>query len=302
MTPLRHILITLVLSLCACSIHARADQVAPAPNPRAAADALFDRAAELLPKDPAASKSLFTRAAAAYERLIPLSEGQLDRASLSYNAGAAHQLAGDTGRAVLAFRRAQLLAPITPGLSERLAAARAQASGSPETVAAAPTTDTSQWLLDLARSIPRSIRWGVLAAASTLFWLLLLLRITIPAGAALRPRPLHLWIPAIICLLTLPTIAALWRADSLARRDAVILVETTPRSQPDDRIGAPSTTAPFKTGRELHILEETSGGDGQPWLRVSESREADPEAAPIWIPASAAARVLDQNTQLLDSH
>ena len=43
--------------------------------------------------DPAASKSLFTRAAAAYEQLIPLSEGQLDRASLSYNAGAAHQLA-----------------------------------------------------------------------------------------------------------------------------------------------------------------------------------------------------------------
>lgn len=305
MISLRAILLLLALTIGTLSAtpQARANSVGAAPAARAAADLLFDRAVELLPKDPATAKALFARTAAHYEHLSTVTSDQSTRASLLYNAGAARQLAGDNGRAVLNFRRAHLLVPITPGLSERLAAARTEVAGAaPPTTAAAPAANSYEWLLDVARSIPRSIRWSVFACSYGLLWAMIFARIVAKsAGSSFRPHVLLLWIPGTICLLSIPAIATLWYSDALARRDIVILSETIARSEPDDRIGTPAATAPFKPGRELRILEERSGGDGQPWLRVSESTSADAESTPAWIPASAAARVLDHFTPMLDA-
>ncbi len=273
----------------------RADTAAPPPTPRAAADALFDRASDLLAKDPAAAKSLFSRAAAAYEQLLPTSHAQFELASLSYNAGAARQLAGDTGQAVLHFRRTQLLAPITSGLRERLAAARAEANGSSATTASAPPPDAWQSTLDMAVSLPRSPFCIALLACYILFWSILLLRIIMPTHARFRPRATLLWIPTICFLLCAPAVAWPIYRDSIAQGEIVILSETIPRAEPDDRIGGPATTAPFKPGRELRVIDDRAGGDGQHWLRVAEpGSAADPLSVPIWIPAAAAARVLDR--------
>lgn len=276
------------------SVTLRAEPAASPPNPRAAADTLFDRAAELLAKDPAAAKSLFSRAAAAYEQLLPAAHAQFERAALSYNAGAARQLAGDTGQAVLHFRRAELLAPITSGLRERLAAARAEASGSP-TAVAAPTPDAWQSTLDIASSLPRSPFWIALLACYVLFWVILFLRIIMPAHMPFRPRTGQLWIPTVVFLLCAPAVAWPVYRDTAAQSEIVVLSETIPRAEPDDRIGGPATTAAFKPGRELRVIDARLGGDGQQWLRVAEpGSAADPASVPIWIPASAAARVLDR--------
>ncbi len=297
------VLLALAIGTLFSTPQTHANSVGAAPAARAAADLLFDRSVELLPKDPASAKALFARTAAQYEHLSTVTTDQSTRASLFYNAGAARQLAGDNGRAILNFRRAQLLAPITPGLSERLAAARAEATGATTpTTASAPAANSYQWLLDFARSVPRSIRWTFFACSYVVFWTMLLVRIVArSAGSSLRPHALLLWIPGIICLLSIPTIATLWYTDSLARQDIVILSETIARSEPDDRIGVPAATSPFKPGRELHILEERSGGDGQPWLRISESLFAEADSAPAWIPASVAARVLDHSAPVLDA-
>ena len=273
----------------------RADTAAPPPTPRAAADALFDRASDLLAKDPAAAKSLFSRAAACYEQLLPTSHAQLEHASISYNAGTARQLAGETGQAVLHFRRAQLLAPITSGLRERLAAARAEANGSPATTASAPAPSAWQSTLDMAGSLPRSPFIVAMLACYILFWAILLLRIIMPTHARFRPRATLLWIPSICFLLCAPSVVWPMYRDVIARNEIVILSETIPRAEPDDRIGGPATTAPFKPGRELRVIDDRAGGDGQRWLRVAEpGSAADPLSVPIWIPAAAAARVFDR--------
>lgn len=297
-------LLALIIGTLSSAQQARANSVGAPAAARAAADLLFDRSVELLPKDPASAKALFARTAAQYEHLSTVTSDQTTRASILYNAGAAHQLAGDNGRAILNFRRAQLLAPITPGLSERLAAARAEVAGTGSpTIASGARNGASQWILDFARSVPRSIPWTFFACSYVLFWTVLIAGIVARSvGSSFRQHVLLLWIPGLTCILSIPTIATFWYSDTLARREIVILSESIARTEPDDRIGAPAATAPFKSGRELRVIDERVGGDGQPWLQISESSSVEVDSAAAWIPAAAAARVLDPSTGLLDSH
>jgi hypothetical protein len=300
MNPLHSITAAIILSLTALATPAPAEQPTAASAPRAAADARFDHAAELLPKDPATAKAEFVKAATAYEQLAFELRGQRARASAFYNAGASHQLAGDLGRAVLDFRRAELLAPITPGLRERLTAARAEAKGEPTSVAATPTSDTWQWVHDMDRSIPRPDRWLWLVVPYAFFWAMLLLRIVLPPASRLRPHQLFLWIPAGMCVISTSALVKLWREDAITARDVVILSDTIGRAEPDDLVGTPASGAAFKPGRELRVVEERLGGNGQPWLRVrpadAPSDSPDPAA---WIPATSAARVIDGSTPVL---
>jgi hypothetical protein len=288
------ILAGFLLTLVALSF-ARADQAPTTPaQPRAVPDALFDRAVESLSKNPVAAKPQFSRAAAAYERLLDAPLSQADRARVLYNAGAAHQLAGDFGRAVLDFRRAELLAPITPGLRERLAAARSAVAGEP--LASSTPQDPSTWqdLRDFISSVPRVVSWRFAAAAFIAFWAFIFLRIIVPPISVWRPYPLLLWIAGLGVLLLIPVLAMLWNQDAQAAAEIVVLAETVGRDQPDDLTGRPSSVAPFKPGIELLALDHRIGGNGQTWVRVRpRSATASVDDPTLWIPAAAAASVLD---------
>ncbi len=299
MTPLPLRRVAALFAAITCIALASADPTAPPLDPRAVADALFDHAADLLLKDPTAAKPEFARAASAYELLIPETPGQHARASIFYNAGAAHQLSGNLGRAVLDFRRAELLAPATPGLRQRAAAARAEAKGEVALTTITESPDASQWFRDQLRSIPRAFRWHALTITSIAFWCVLLLRVLLPPLSRWRPRPLLLWIPGLAALLCLPMLATLWQQDTLARAEVVVLSETIGRTEPDELTGAPSASSSFKPGRELRVLEDRIGGTGQPWLHVAAEQVPDAVEAAIWIPGSSAAHVLDPSTPVL---
>ena len=290
-----------VVLLCTLApITARAQSSTPSPTISGAedADALFDRAADMLLKDPVAARPIFSRAASAYENLLTLPLSQSAQARVLSNAGAAHHLAGDFGPAMLDLRRAELLSPATPNLRVRLAATRAAVrtdSAAPATPpASAHEADLADLARDLALSAPHQWLWRAASLGYACFWSALLLRLLIPHDLARKPGPAILVALAALFAIPAGAIAALHFRDASAATQAVVLHESIGRSEPDDLTGAPSSPAPLKPGSEIRVLAERSGGDGRTWIRIAPiDAPSAPDDSPIWIPESAAARVLD---------
>lgn len=152
------------------------------------ADATFAQAAQLADKDLTRSRELYRVAALRY--LDAVRAHPEESGSLFYNAGNAFFLAGDNGRAVVAYRRAQQVMPGSPLLRDNLEFVRKQCGNPPEIAPSARLawlrfwhwTPAAQWLL-LADAwllfwagwfwrqwsghrYPRPIWWGTLAVAA----------------------------------------------------------------------------------------------------------------------------------------
>jgi len=83
----------------------------------------FDQAQQIQADNPERARHLFRAAAQRFESLVAAG---IDNGKLEYNLGNCYLQAGDTGKAVLHYRRAQRLIPRDPLLADNLAEARSR--------------------------------------------------------------------------------------------------------------------------------------------------------------------------------
>jgi len=226
----------------------------------------YSEALEAFSDDPVLARSLFAEAAAAFERAI--SEGAPANAELYRALGNAYTLAGEPGRAILAYRRALLHAPFDRRSLDALEMARAS-------IAIETPTSPSRHLLDVINIWPRYVpiwimRWCFALAWAALWTVLLVVR--------LRQRPLPLAAVTALAVIIAATGVALG-AKSIQDRnlhDVVILTTTTGYNGPSSEVYEPTFEQPLVSGIEARLIERRNQ-----WAQI-ELRDG----SRTWVPAS----------------
>lgn len=190
----------------------------------------------------------FAAAAAAYEQILH-SEGQSP--ALLFNCGNAEFKAGRLGRAIAAFRRAELLAPHDAEIRANLAFVRSQVPGS--------SFQPNRWLGWVSQL---SLNEAALLAAFFL-WVVSALRIARQLQPALAPKLRSLTrLATALCLFT-AGVLAVQAANHFNSAVAVVTVpEAIARSGPFDDA---QTAFTLHDGVELGILERHDH-----WVQVAD--------------------------------
>lgn len=282
------LLLTLTLA-AACSVSRGADQ-----SVREGFD-LLDQAAALRLTEPERSEQLAADAATVLEAALS-PDAQLNPAA-QRALGNAHLLAGDLGRAVLAYRRALLVSPSDPLARASLEHARAR-------VEAAPVPDLStRWrsAVRWARSmLPRRAIFWAAAAVFTLACFVL-------AARLIRRASARLTVPATVALVIASTALAFLGVEPRLNdpRAAVVLGRAPARTGPHAEVYPPALEQPVPPGAEVRILETRDGwafceiGSSRAWLpldalervqptRAATSRTPSPASPPSEAEAAAA--------------
>jgi len=268
----------LMFSLCAALWIVVACAPARADTPSAAdvfqqANQSFAAAAREAVKDPRNAASLMASAIAGYSELIE--QRGMHSAGLYYNRGNARFLAGDYGRAIADYRRAQRLDPTLADAVRNLAEARARVGLKIDDKAGARATSA---LLSWHTLIPPGLRLWTGAGAFAGVWLLLLLRLR--GGGGMPPR----WSAGALAAVAVLCAASLWmqhRAETVAPPGVIVEDRAVGRKGPDERAYEPSFTEPLRAGVEVDVLESRAN-----WLNV---RLGDGRTT--WVPAGAVEKV-----------
>ena len=156
------IILTLLTASCAC-----AQSLGPADADAlfAQANEVYAQADELFDDDPAGARALYLQSATMYDRLI--TDFEIDNFMLHVNRGNALLRAGDVGRAVAAYRRAERLRPDDSTVRAGLAAARAQTSTEVTPSATQRAADALLWWRGY---VPRGVLFAFGACAYVLLW------------------------------------------------------------------------------------------------------------------------------------
>ena len=235
------------------------------------ANTLFRQANDASLRDPAAARDLYRRAALRYERIVQ--EGGIHNGKLFYNIGNAYFRAGDIGRAILNYRRAQLYIPDDANVAQNLSYARSSRADAFQEKQETQVLKTLLfWHYDLSprlRSLILVIAWG-------LFWVAAAIRLLRRSWA---PRPL-LAATGVVALLFLGSLVA--AATGTARRQpGVILAEQVIARKGDGISYEPSFKEPLHAGTEF-VLAEARGD----WCHIEL-----PDGRRCWIPADSAGLV-----------
>ena len=189
----------------------------------------------------------FSDAANAYEKII---QSGAQSPALWFNAGSAEFKAGHLGKAIAAYRQAELLAPRDAELRANLAFVRNQVQG-----ATVRESSWQNWVGSL------TLNEGTVLTA-ILFWLTL----GIFAVRQLRPAlvPKLQGVTRILVVLTIfsATVLGLQAANHFSNGTAVVTVaEATARSGPFDEAQSAFTA---RDGAELSVLDQRDG-----WVQVA---------------------------------
>lgn len=209
----------------------------------------------------------FRAAARSYEAVAQMG---ISNPWLHTDAGNAYLLGGDVGRAVLSFRRADLLRPHDPAVRAGLADARAQVQVS------IPQSRRSR-LTDIALAwrphVPRATVFGVALALYVGAWIVAIVR-------SLTRGSVPGWI-GVVCAIAAGAIGASIVLDHRVndgRAAGVVIAEgITARNGPSAAVYLPTFTTPLRPGVELQILEHR---DGWYHVRLADSRQT-------WLPEHA---------------
>ncbi len=196
----------------------------------------------------------FVEAAAAYQALVDT--GVAD-GTLYYNLGNAYFKAGDLGRAILNYRRAQLLLPRDPDVSANLQLARAQTSDLLE-------AEDGGVLVAFVRRV--LVEWTTLDEAAAIalgLWVLLCALVVV---AILWPRGrqgLRYVVGVVAVLLALGLLSVTIRvADTRGSSPAVVVAQSVEaRSGPGTDYVAEFT---LHAGAEVRVLEQREN-----WARIA---------------------------------
>lgn len=235
----------------------------------AQASELFRSGAAKLDTDRSAARDDLLASIDAFGRLID--ESHVRNGKLYYNIANAHLLMGDTGRAILNYRRAQTLIPGNDNLRDNLAQARRRV---PNRIDAPAETAVRRALLFWHDGVAARTRWHIFLGAWSAAWVLLLLRTTGAARAAG-------WWPALGCAaiasLAAGSLVAQERARGRTPEAVVVAEQAVARKGPDANAYQPSFTEPLRAGVEVEVVEQRPG-----WVlaRLADGREA-------WLPADS---------------
>ncbi|MDX2114632.1 MAG: hypothetical protein SFZ24_03290 [Planctomycetota bacterium] len=268
MKPALAPILALLFSLAALApaTHARsADQ-----NPELLARATeeFRAATAAMESDrPAALRRLDT-AIALFEQL---EQNGVRNGGLLYNLANAHLLKGDVGRAILNYRRAQLLTPSDPNLAANLAEARRRVQ---TLVQPSGTSRARAVLLFWHDELAPSARLSIMLVAWTLAWSCALARLT----GAWRSGSLAIAaLGALLACTMLGSLVVSARQTESTAAAVVIAPQAVGRKGPDLTVYQPTFSEPLHAGVELRVIEQRPG-----WIlaRLADGRET-------WLEASA---------------
>lgn len=235
------------------------------------AEDFFQRGVDRFERDGEVARALFEHATIHYDALVE--RHGIRNAPLLVNLGNAAMLAGDTGRAVLAYKRAEVLRPMDALVRRSLAHARARVG-----VELKPSVESRvrDLLLAWRGIVPRrAMLWTSLSAYVAL-WVLAILRLH-----GLAPWSRRMLLPAIV-LCTLPMALLFHEQRSIEKaRDAVLMRDAPALNGPSEGVYEPTFDRDLPAGVEVRLIESRHG-----WARVEliDGRET-------WVPLSAIARV-----------
>jgi hypothetical protein len=246
---------------------------------------LFHRAANT--DDPQEAAVLYRRA---LDRFVTVADqGGVRNAELYYNIGNTYFRLGSVGKAILYYRRAELLDPADPNLRHNLAYVRSQREdGMPPDQLSRLARVLFFWhflLSPAARLYVFAAAFAAACAAGALalvggvkFPLVGRLRIALPA---LRRPLLPVLVTGVVALLLLGSVVA-GEVSQRTSRAGVIVAEEVVVRKGDGTAYQPSFVDPLHQGTEFLLLEDRAG-----WYHV---RFTDGRTG--WLPASAAEMVL----------
>ncbi len=257
--------ILISISILLSSMQAIAQAQTP-PDAMVEALSKLDLGIELLEQRAPDAKQVVLEAAADIERVIH--KTGFHNADAYHALGNAYMLSGNTGHAVLAYRRGEQIAPTDVRLCDSLEYARDQVE-----ISVKPSTST--WAVRILMSwrgyIPRASIWAVFITCFVLAWLVLIARRSFSA-----PRWYSLfsmWLFAC-SLLPISALVAEWNI-FMRTNDAVIIAnDVVARSGPDDSIYDPVYSEPLDAGTEGTVVEYRDD-----WARLTLADDSE-----CWVP------------------
>ncbi len=237
------------------------------------ADAMFVEGAALLGAEPTRGAALLAQSAAVMERAAE--DEDLCNGYLEYNIANANLLAGEVGRAIVHYRRAELLAVNDERVRMNLAEARSRVV---DRVEASGGRQVARTVFFWHYDVPAGWRAAGLIgtwAAVWLGWAWCLL------GGWSAARG---WVIAagVVGVCALGTSLVVEHNERSARREAVIVADSViARTGPDEAAYGARFERPLHQGVEVRVEEERAGWV---YVRLADGREA-------WVPASAIERV-----------
>lgn len=235
------------------------------------ADARFRAALVEKENASAMAPESFLDAARTYESIADMG---FDNPDLWLDAGNAYLLGGEVGRAVLAFRRADLLRPYDRNVRSGLADARERVQISVSQSSASRATQVATYW---RRFIPVPFMIGAFVVLYVGAWTVAIINGIRPA---LVPRAAGLGL-ALASGLIATLVLVEHRTNDGDRSGVVIAEGITARNGPSASVYEPTFTTPLRPGVELRILETR---DGWHKVRLADGRET-------WLPEHAIERV-----------
>ena len=215
----------------------------------AEANEAFRQANEVGPSNPDQAAELYRRAALRYERL--LGEREISNSKLYCNLANAYFQAGDIGRAILNYRKAERLDPGDLNVQRNLAFARTKRYDKLDPASGGQVVET---LLFWHFEWSKGTRMRLFAGAWILMWAVLVLR---RFGQRWAPREIAAGM-AVAALLLAGSMAyeSFDEAGSVA---GVIVSPDTVARQGDGPSYEPAFREPLHAGTEFSVLEDRQG-------------------------------------------
>lgn len=232
---------------------------------------LFQQANEVAASDAARAEELYRGAAMRFERIVR--EGGVENGKLYYNIGNAYFRAGDVGRAILNYRRAEQFDPNDANLQQNLEFARSRRKDAfSETERAKVLQTLLFWHYDFAFGQ----RFGLFAVAFVVLW-------GGAAAALFHKRPFLKWVIGIAGIVSLAAGASLvLESVEIGRtRPGVVIAGEVVARKGDSETYEASFQDPLHAGTEFVLVEER--GD---WLHVEL-----PDGRRCWLPSKTAGLV-----------
>ena len=228
----------------------------------------FRQASELLQTDPAKAKNLLEKSVLCFETVHR--EGGIENGRLFYNIGNIYFRLGDTGKAILNYRRAERFIPNDINLQQNLNYARSRCV---DKIEPKPQSQVLRTIFFWHYDLGGITRAWLLAAFTGLLWL--------SWGIYLLRRSSWLRYAALSCAVVSLFLAGSLAVDAYEQanvRTGVILQPEVTGRKGDSTTFEPTFKEPLHMGVEFNLVEERKG-----WLHIELA-----DGRRCWIPESAA--------------
>jgi tetratricopeptide (TPR) repeat protein len=217
------------------------------------AEQLFRRAMELDRTDPDAAKAYYQEAILHYEAIVK--NGGVRNGKLYYNVGNAYFRLGDTGRAILNYKRAELFIRNDRNLRQNLDYARNRRA---DRIELRQKEKVLKTLFFIHYDLPSRMKLIVFAIAFGALWVAAAARLLLKIGWL----KIAIAVSAVVSAVFLASLVV--DSASLARTpEGVITAEETIGRMGDADTYQPSFKEPLHAGSEFRLLEKRPG-----WWRI----------------------------------